>query len=123
MSSPDRDISAVKSTVDENVPRMNDTTNEEKEYYKHNRLWTSDDSDHCWRSFLLSPGILSLLGLPVLLVGVWALVRGTTYFSIVNVTNHLRDHSGSSTRHCGCGHVSRGHFAHSFRQTLRNTGL
>ena len=82
MSSSVRDISAVKSTVDENVPRMNDTTNEEKEYYKHNRLWASDDSDHCWRSFLLSPGILSLLGLPVLLVGVWALVRGTTYFSI-----------------------------------------
>ena len=81
MSSSDRDVSAVKSTVDENVPRMNDTTNEEKEYYKHNRLWASDDSDHCWRSFLLSPGILSLLGVPVLLVGVWTLVQGTTYFS------------------------------------------
>ena len=64
--------------------RMNDTTQEEKEYYNSMRLWENDDQDgiYCWRSWLLFPGILSLLGLPVLIVGVWALVQGTSYFSI-----------------------------------------
>ena len=33
-------------------------------------------------SMLLSPDILSLLGLFVLIVGVWALTQGTSYFSI-----------------------------------------
>ena len=74
------------------VPRMNDTTNEEKEYYKENRLWLSDDVDddddaclvYLLRSFLLCPGVFSLFFfcLPVLIVGVWALVQGTSYFSI-----------------------------------------
>ena len=68
--------------------RMNDTTNEEKEYYKRNRLWRDVDygpgpaTVYKWRIFLLIPGILSLLGLAVLIVGVWALVQGTSYFSI-----------------------------------------
>ena len=71
------------SSTNETVPRMNDTTNEEKEYYKNNRLWSGGNSDHCWHSFLLSPGILSLLlGLPLLIVGVWGLVQGTSYFFI-----------------------------------------
>ena len=48
------------------------------------RLWESDESDGfcCIRVWSISPGILSLLGLPVLIVGVWALVQGTSYFSI-----------------------------------------
>ena len=36
----------------------------------------------CWRSWLLSPGTFSLLALPVLMVGVGALVQGTKYSSI-----------------------------------------
>ena len=96
MSSSDRDRSAVKPTADETVPLMNDTTNEELLFYKKNSLWMhnfteiktgeSDDDNnefvYCLRSFLLCPGILSLLAsLPVLIVGVWALVQGTRYFS------------------------------------------
>ena len=73
MSTPDR----VR------VPPMNDTTNEEKEYYKKNRLWLDDGPGvYRWRSIFLSPGIVSLLGLSVLIVGVWALVQGTSFFSI-----------------------------------------
>ena len=96
MSSSDRGGSAVKPTADKTVPRMNDTTNKELLYYKTNSFWkhnfteikTGDDDDdikvvYCERIFYLSPGILSLLGLSVLIVGVWALVQGTSYFSIV----------------------------------------
>ena len=92
MSSSDRDGSAVKPTADETVPLMNDTTNEELLFYKNNSWWSSnfniddDDDDikvvYCVRSFLLSLGILLLLGLSVLIVGVWALVQGTSFFSI-----------------------------------------
>ena len=91
MSSSDRDGSAVKPTADETVPRMNDTTNKELLYYRTHSFWSGHDDDDddadirqvcCWRGFLLSPGILSLFGLPVLIVGVWALVQGTSYFSI-----------------------------------------
>ena len=109
------------------VPRMNDTTNEEKEYYKRNRLWCDADVDgpavYRWRIFLLYPGVSSLFFfcLPVLIVGVWALVQGTSYFSIAMATNHLRDHSVSSTSHCGCGRATGEYFAYSFRQILRNT--
>ena len=65
------------------VPRMNDTTEAEKEYYKFYRLWRLllDDKVSVRLSFL-SPGIFAVLGLPVLIVGVWALVQGTSYFSI-----------------------------------------
>ena len=89
----------MSSTDSERVPLMNDTTRKEIEYYKNNRLWDHIDNDedteyrarprincevYCWRSWYLSPGILLLLlGLPVLIVGVWALVQGTSYFSIV----------------------------------------
>ena len=88
MSSLDGDGSTVKPTADETVPRMSDTTGQELEYYKTNSFWsgTDDDDDcaelYCQRSCLLSPGIVSLLGLPVLVVGVWALVQGTNYFLI-----------------------------------------
>ena len=89
MSSSDGDGSAVKPTADETVPRMSDTTRQELEYYKTNSFWsgTDHDDDDCaglssQRSCLLSPGIVSLLGLPVLIVGVWALVQCTSYFSI-----------------------------------------
>ena len=56
---------------------MSDPTNKEKKYYKDQRLWESDESDGfcCIRVWSISPGILSLLGLPVLIVGVWALVQ------------------------------------------------
>ena len=85
MSSSDCDSSAVKPTEDETVPRMNDTTREEMKYYNTRSFW-GDRGDATVRamvrSWFLSPGILSLLGLPVLIVGVWALVQGTSYFSI-----------------------------------------
>ena len=71
------------------VPRMNDTSQKEKAYYNNYSLWglndERDDFDEIYffRSWLLSPGILSLLlSLPVLIVVVWALVQGTSYFSI-----------------------------------------
>ena len=89
----------MSSTDSERVPLMNDTTRKEIDYYKNNRLWDHIDNDedtdyrarprincevYCWRSWYLSPGILSLLfGLPVLIVGVWALMQSTSYFSIV----------------------------------------
>ena len=76
----------MSSRDSERVPLMSDTTLEEEQYYKNNRLWQNDDGDgvYYWRGFFLSPGIFSLLlGLPVLIVGVWALVQGTSYFSIV----------------------------------------
>ena len=54
------------------VPQMNDPSNEEKRYYKRNRLWRHVDDYgpevYCWQIFLLSPGIVSLLGLSVLIV-------------------------------------------------------
>ena len=88
MSSSDRDVSISVNTV----PRMSDTTNKEKQYYKKHRLWGEYnyyDAFYvkerarcwlfCWRSWLLSPGTFSLLGLPVLMVGVGALVQGTKY--------------------------------------------
>ena len=83
MSSSDRDGSAMKPTADETVPRMNDTTNEEIWYYKNNSFWGDHDdgADALFRSWYLSPGIVSLHGLLVLTVGVWALVQGTSYFS------------------------------------------
>ena len=88
MSSSDdgRNVFAVKPTADETVPLMNDTTNKEKEYYKSNRFWRGSADDdweqvYCWRSFMLSHGILSLLGLPGIAVGAWALVLVTSYFS------------------------------------------
>ena len=70
------------------VPRMNDPTNKEKEYCKIKRLWRHADCDgpgvYCWRIFLVFPMVYSLFFfcLPVPIVGVWALVQGTTYFSI-----------------------------------------
>ena len=96
MSSSDRDGSAVKPTADVTVPLMNDTTNEELLYYKTKSFWIHnflenpsgdyyDDNMkmvYCRRSFFLSPGIVSLLGLSVLIVGVWALVQGTSFFPI-----------------------------------------
>ena len=73
--------------------RMNDPTNEEKEYYKTNRLWRHAGSDdpkvELWRIFLLYPVVLSLLGLPVLIVGVWSLVQGTSFFSIAMLPTTL----------------------------------
>ena len=69
---------------------MNDTTNEEIRYYMYNSFWGGGDDieDYTcsWRSWLLYPDILSLLGLPVLIVGVWALVQGTSYFSIATTS-------------------------------------
>ena len=68
---------------------MDDTTNAEKGFYRSQRLWGSGDHGrlrvHCWRTFLLSPGIFSiLLGLLLLIAGVWVLVqRNTSYFSII----------------------------------------
>ena len=81
----------VKPTADETVPRMNDNTNEEQ-YYSFTRITISGiiilllkvlvmmiimryQASLFLRSFYLSPGILSLLGLSVLIVGVWALVQ------------------------------------------------
>ena len=73
---------------------MNDPTNEEKEYYKRNRLWRHVDyrygrQDVCdWRGFLLLAGVLFLpvfFCLPLsIVVKVWALVQGlgTSYFSV-----------------------------------------
>ena len=63
-------MSNNSSSDHERVPLMNDTTLKEEEYFKENRLWQNDDEDGicCLRSWLLSPGILSLLGLPVLIV-------------------------------------------------------
>ena len=86
----------MKPTAYETVPRMKDTTNKELLYYKTNSFWThhfieitTDDNYYddikvvyCRRSCLLSPGILSLPGLSVLIVGVWALVQGTRFFPI-----------------------------------------
>ena len=94
MSSSDQDILAAKPTEfedDDTVSRMSDPTKDENLYYMRMRLWDCrDDTDVdedidqlcSWRSFLLSPGIFALLGLPVLIVGVWALVQGMRYFSI-----------------------------------------
>ena len=87
-SSSDGDLSGMNSTADETVSLMSDTTNIEKGYYRSQRLWGSGDHGrpvHCWRTLLLSPGVFSLLlGLLLLIVGVWALVQGnTSYFSIV----------------------------------------
>ena len=84
MSSPDCDVSAAKHHVDVTVQPMNDTTREEKEYYMENqvlRLLISDN-DIGAVLFLIFPVILPLPGLPVLIVGVWALMQGTRYFSI-----------------------------------------
>ena len=91
MSSSDRDVYAVMSTADLVAPPMNDTTREEEEYYMNKRLWRHSKNDRrrvCyWRIILvLFPAILSLLiGLPLLIVGVWALVHGLRYFSIAAV--------------------------------------
>ena len=84
MFSPDRDVSAAKHHVDVTVPPMNDTTREEKEYYMDNQLLRQliADSDVGTVLFLIFPVVLPLHGLPVLIVGVWALVQGTRYFSI-----------------------------------------
>ena len=84
MSSPDRDVSAAEHHVDVTVPPMNDTTREEKEYYMENQVLRQliADNDVGTVLFLIFPILLPLPGLPVLIVGVWALVQGTRYFSI-----------------------------------------
>ena len=83
MSSSDdsRDDFAMKPTVDMTVPLLNDITNE---YNRFGRGGADDDWEqvYCWRGLLLSHGVLSLLGgLPGIIVGVWALVQITSYFS------------------------------------------
>ena len=110
MSSPDS----------ERVPQMSDPTNEEIEYYEDHRMWDKDGQTgpSCYRSFLLCPGILSLLGLPVLIVAVWALVQGTSYFSIAMLPTTSMIIVSALTRHCVCGH---GSCRHLFHQILRST--
>ena len=82
---------ATEDVDDGTVSRMSDNTDKEKLFYKWNSLWgrhdpTDVDEDinqFCRkRSFLLSPGIVALLGLPALIVGVWALVQSMRYFFI-----------------------------------------
>ena len=75
-------VERLTVSAEATVPWMNDTTKEEIEYYKSQRIWGGRSRDindfdqlRCNRSCLLSPGIVSLLGLPVLIVGVWALVQ------------------------------------------------
>ena len=94
MSSPDHVL----------VPPMNDPTDEEKEYYKRNRLWCDADFDgpavYRWRIFLLYPGVSSLFFFLSTCTDCWSVGIGAGYklFLHRNATNHLRDHSVSSTR-------------------------
>ena len=68
------------------VPLMNDTTRKEEEC---GSLWIGSP---CYgRIVLLSPGILALLyGLPAVIVGVWALVQVTSYFSIATMLSMMQ---------------------------------
>ena len=79
MSSSDLvcDVVAVEPTADETVPRMNDTTNNEKECYKKKRLWRRSirtDADrgrnYCWLGWLLSPAVFAVPSVFTIIYGV-----------------------------------------------------
>ena len=103
-------------TADETVPLMNDTTNKELLFYKKHSFWSNtdfveinrDDDDiepkvvYCVRSVSLTPHSVVAWSI---CTNCWSVGIGAGYklFLHRNATNHLRDHSVSSTRHCGCG--------------------
>ena len=62
-------------------------------------------------------------GFQSIFVNCWSVGVGAGYKILLrrDATNHLRDHSVSSTRHCECGRATGGYFAYSFRQILRST--
>ena len=93
MSSSDNnlDVFAMEPTADETVPLMNDPTNKELLYYKSNSFWWDGRAGnrkklYCWRGYMISHGLpLLLFGPPVIVVGAWALVQVTSYFSALAI--------------------------------------
>lgn len=61
---------------------MNDTTKAEQKFYENYRLWPRMVKLLHFVRLLYLGVVSALLGLSVMIVGVWALVQGTSYYQL-----------------------------------------